>query len=90
MTNVSTEAALITGLSTLAGIVVLFWKIIHSHHQKALAELEACQAKHDKSDEKIVEITARVAYLEGKHEGVKTFAQQVLEVVSRTANQNLK
>lgn len=86
--TISTQTALITGLSALAGIVALFWRIIHNAHEKAIAELDECQRKHEESDQKIVEISSRVAYLEGQQDGVKGFAQKVLDIVHQKTHSN--
>lgn len=62
----------------IAAIVFLF-KLLMSWHNAIKADLKNCEVMHKNSNESITELTARVNYLEGKHEGVEALSTKVLE-----------
>lgn len=79
-------------VGALATVVTVLWSSLRSFQEKMFikqeheitetrSKVDKCEEKHEHSDAKIIELTARVCQLEGREQGVKELAQALLEAV---------
>lgn len=79
-------------VGALATVVTVLWSSLRSFQEKMFlrqereiletrSKVDKCEAKHENSEAKIIELTTRVCQLEGREQGVKELAQALLETV---------
>jgi len=62
----SQTTLLISALTVLAGVIGLFWKIIHSNHRETKERGDKLEVKLEKNNEQLISLTDEMGELKGR------------------------
>jgi hypothetical protein len=62
----SETTLLISALTVLAGVIGLFWKIIHSNHRETKERGDKLEVKLEKNNEQLISLTDEMGELKGR------------------------
>lgn len=91
--DTSTLLSIVGAIGTAgAGTIIALWKFIQTNMQKTesriAGKLDECEAKHEESTAKLLELTREVGELGGKMEGynqarddLKSLSDEVLKII---------
>jgi len=83
--DLSTTELLYAGLSVMAGVVGVFWKLHLNAVAKTDEKLKHCEESHTAVHTEMINVKAEMGYLRGRQEGIEGLAREVLEVVAKQA-----
>lgn len=84
----SISSILYTGISILAGVVVLFWRMLVDSNKRTEEKLSKCESKHEGVSTQFSDLRAELGFLKGRQDGIESLANQVLTTVAELHRKN--
>lgn len=89
-----TAIQIVGAFAAMSAVIAALWKYISVRDQaerarldnyqtKEQLRLERCELLHAEQAAAVVDLTKRLSYLEGEHDGIKNLSRSVLETLER-------
>jgi hypothetical protein len=75
------KGEIISVIAALCAAIVALWAIIRARNTQDKKDLDACNKFRDEANEKILELTKKYSYLEGRIDAVESLSSNVLEKI---------